>query len=101
MHEELEKATATNQKLEEQMEALRQESEATRSRMEEQLEQVEKSLDEERKNLVADVSRGKSEVLKLMQVSSAVTGNGYGVRRRCCYCGTKCVSVASAEARRN
>ena len=69
MFEELEAAMANIHKLEEDKKNILQEAEETRNKLEEQVKQVETTLDEERKNLVADVSRGKAEVLKLMQVS--------------------------------
>ena len=68
MFEELEAAMSNIQKLEEEKKKIQEEAEETKDRLEKQIEQVEKTLDEERKTLVADVSRGKAEVLKLMQV---------------------------------
>ena len=68
MFEELEAAMSNIHKLEEEKKKILEEAEETKTKLEEQIKQVETTLDEERKNLVADVSRGKAEVLKLMQV---------------------------------
>jgi len=70
MFEELEAAMSNIHKLEEEKNRILKEADETRTKLEEQIKQVEQTLDEERKNLVADVSRGKAEVLKLMQVLS-------------------------------
>ena len=68
MFEELETAMSNIHRLEEEKKKILQEADETKERLEQQIEQVERTLDDERKSLVADVSRGKAEVLKLMQV---------------------------------
>lgn len=69
MFEELETAMSNIHRLEEEKQKILEEAESTKKDLEEQIQQVERTLDDERKSLVADVSRGKAEVLKLMQVS--------------------------------
>lgn len=69
MFEELENAMSNIHRLEEEKQKILEEAESTKKDLEEQIQQVERTLDDERKSLVADVSRGKAEVLKLMQVS--------------------------------
>lgn len=67
---ELESAASRMKDVEAEGERVRAERDEAERRMRERVEQVEKSLDDERKTLVADVSRGKAEVLRLVQRQS-------------------------------
>lgn len=56
------------QKSEEAREKAFADADASRREMEEKIAQVEREIDEERRSQIADISRTKSQVLKLMQV---------------------------------